>query len=59
MIAADIFSGVGAPGNSFTPLTARVSKDYTEIMSIRDTAQSWKIALFLLLVTLPQVLVLG
>jgi uncharacterized membrane protein YraQ (UPF0718 family) len=58
-IAADLLNRAGAPGNSFTFLMAGVSTDYTEIMSIRDTTASWKIALFLPLVTLPQVLVLG
>ena len=49
----------GAPGNSFTFLMAGVATDYTEIMSIRDTTHSWKIALFLPLITLPQIIVLG
>jgi hypothetical protein len=48
-----------APGNSFTFLMAGVSTDYTEIMSIRDTTASWKIALFLPLVTLPQIMLIG
>ena len=58
-IAADLMNRAQAPGNAFTFLMAGVSTDYTEIMSIRDTTQSWKIALFLPLVTLPQILVLG
>ena len=58
-IAADLMNRAGAPGNSFTFLMAGVATDYTEIMSIRDTTQSWKIALFLRLVTLPQVLLVG
>lgn len=58
-VAADLMNRAGAPGNAFTFLMAGVSTDYTEIMSIRDTMQSWKIALFLPLVTLPQVLVIG
>lgn len=58
-IAADLMTRAAAPGNSFTFLMAGVSTDYTEVMSIRDTTKSWKIALFLPLVTLPQVLVLG
>ena len=48
-----------APGNSFTFLMAGVSTDYTEIMSIRDTTASWKIALFLPLVSVPQIMILG
>ncbi len=58
-IAADIMTRAHAPGNSFTFLMAGVSTDYTEVMSIKDTMKSWKIALFLPLVTLPQILVLG
>lgn len=58
-VAADIMNRAGAPGNSFAFLMAGVSTDYTEIMSIRETTASWKIALFLPLVTLPQVLVIA
>jgi uncharacterized membrane protein YraQ (UPF0718 family) len=58
-VAADIMNRAGAPGNAFTFLMAGVATDYTEIMSIRDTTASWKIALFLPLVTLPQVLAIG
>jgi uncharacterized protein len=58
-IAADLLTRAGAPGNSFTFLMAGVSTDYTEVMVLKDTTKSWKIALFLPLITLPQVLVLG
>lgn len=58
-IAADLMTRANAPGNSFTFLMAGVSTDYTEVMSIRDTMNSWKIALFLPLVTLPQILILA
>lgn len=58
-IAADIFNRAQAPGNSFTFLMAGVSTDYTEIMSIRDTMKSWKIALALPLISLPQILCIG
>jgi uncharacterized membrane protein YraQ (UPF0718 family) len=58
-LAADIMNRAGAPGNGFTFLMAGVATDYTEIMSIRDTTASWKIALFLPLVSLPQILLLG
>lgn len=58
-IAADIFNRAQAPGNSFAFLMAGVSTDYTEIMSIKDTTRSWKVAFALPLVTLPQVIVLG
>lgn len=58
-IAADLMTRAGAPGNTFTFLMAGVATDYTEIMTIRDTARSWKVALALPLITIPQVLVLG
>ncbi|TXS96002.1 ATPase [Parahaliea maris] len=58
-IAADLMNRAGAPGNAFTFLMAGVATDYTEIMSIRDTTRSWKIALFLPLVTVPQVMLIG
>lgn len=55
-IAADILNRANAPGNSFAFLMTGVSTDYTEIMSLKDTTKSWKIALFLPLITLPQVI---
>ena len=58
-IAADLMNRAGAPGNAFTFLMAGVATDYTEVMSIRDTTHSWKIALFLPLVAVPQVMVIG
>ena len=58
-LAADLVSRAGAPGNAFVFLMAGVSTDYTEIMSLKDTTKSWKIALFLPLVTVPQILVVG
>ena len=58
-IAADLMNRANAPGNAFTFLMAGVATDYTEVMSIRDTTRSWKIALFLPLITVPQVMVIG
>ena len=58
-IAADLLTRAAAPGNGFTFLMAGVATDYTEVMVIKDTTRSWKIALFLPLITLPQVLVIG
>jgi uncharacterized membrane protein YraQ (UPF0718 family) len=58
-IAADLMNRAAAPGNAFTFLMAGVSTDYTEIMSIRDTTASWKIALYLPLVSLPQILIIA
>jgi uncharacterized membrane protein YraQ (UPF0718 family) len=58
-IAAEILTRAAAPGNAFTFLMAGVSTDYTEILILREVTKSWKIALWLPLVTVPQVLVLG
>ena len=58
-IAADLVNRAGAPGNGFVFLMAGVATDYTEIMSIKDTTKSWKIALFLPLITVPQVILIG
>lgn len=58
-IAADLLTRAGAPGNSFAFLMAGVSTDYTEIMALKETTGSWKIALFLPLVTLPQIFILS
>jgi uncharacterized protein len=58
-IAADLMNRALAPGNAFTFMMAGVSTDYTEIMVLKDTTKSWKIALFLPLITLPQILVVG
>lgn len=58
-LAADLMNRASAPGNSFTFLMAGVSTDYTEILSLKETAKSWKIALFLPLITVPQVLIIG
>jgi uncharacterized membrane protein YraQ (UPF0718 family) len=54
-----LMNRAAAPGNSFTFLMAGVATDYTELMSIKDTTKSWKIALFLPLVAVPQVMLLG
>ena len=58
-IAADLMNRAAAPGNAFTFLMAGVATDYTEVMTLRDTTRSWKIALALPLVTLPQVILIG
>lgn len=58
-IAADLMNRARAPGNSFLFLMAGVATDYTEIMVIKDTMKSWKTALFLPLIVLPQVLVVA
>ncbi len=58
-IAADIVNRAGAPGNGFAFLMAGVSTDYTEIMVMKDTTRSWKIALFIPLISLPQVITIA
>jgi uncharacterized membrane protein YraQ (UPF0718 family) len=58
-IAADLLTRAEAPGNSFAFLMTGVATDYTEIMVLKDTTKSWKIALFLPLLTVPQVLIIA
>lgn len=58
-IAADLLNRALAPGNAFTFMMAGVSTDYTEILVLKDVTKSWKISLFLPLITLPQILVVG
>ena len=58
-IAGDLFSRAQAPGNSFAFLMAGVSTDYTEIMVLKSTTGQWKAALFLPLLTLPQILAIA
>lgn len=58
-IASEIINGANAPGNGFTFLMAGVATDYTEIMVVREFSKSWKIALSLPLITVPQVILLG
>ena len=55
-VAADLLTRANAPGNSFAFLMTGVSTDYTEIMVLKQTTKSWKIALFLPLLTVPQVI---
>ncbi|MBR9912856.1 MAG: ATPase [Gammaproteobacteria bacterium] len=58
-IAADLLTRANAPGNSFAFMMTGVATDYTEVMVLKDTTSSWKIALFLPLVTVPQVIVIA
>lgn len=58
-IAADLMNRADAPGNSFAFLMTGVATDYTEVMVIKDTMKSWKTALFLPLLTVPQVIVVA
>lgn len=58
-IASEIVTNAKAPGNGFTFLMAGVATDYTEFMAIREFTSSWKIALAIPLITVPQVLLIG
>lgn len=58
-VAGDLLTRAGAPGNGFTFLMAGVATDYTEIMILREATKTWRIPLFLPLVTLPQILIVG
>ena len=58
-VAADLLTRAKAPGNGFAFLMGGVSTDYTEIMVLKESTKSWKIALFLPLITLPQILVIA
>ena len=58
-VAADLLTRANAPGNSFTFLMTGVSTDYTEIMVLKETTGAWKTALFLPLITVPQVILMG
>jgi len=46
-------------GNGFAFFNGQVATDYTEIMSLRETTRSWKIALCSPLITVPQVVLLS
>lgn len=58
-IAADLLTRANAPGNSFAFIMGGVATDYTEVMVIKGTMHSWKTALFLPLLTIPQVVVVA
>ena len=58
-ISADLVTRGQSPGNGFAFLMTGVATDYTEIMVLKDVTRSWKIALFLPLVCVPQVVVIA
>jgi uncharacterized protein len=58
-VAADLLTRAMAPGNAFTFLMAGAATDYTEVMVLRETTKSWKAALALPLLTVPQVLLVA
>lgn len=58
-IAADLLHRASAPGNGFAFLMAGAATDYTEVLALRETTRSWKIALLLPALTVPQVVLIG
>ncbi len=58
-IAGDLLNRAAAPGNAFAFLMTGVATDYTEILVIRETMRSWKIAILLPAITIPQILLIG
>ena len=54
-IAAYLVTREQAPSNGFAFLMTGVATDYTEIISLKEATGSWKVALFLPLITVPQV----
>jgi uncharacterized protein len=58
-LAADLVRVAHAPGNAFIFLMAGVATDFTEFMALRETTKSWKIALFVPLLTVPQIVLFG
>ena len=58
-IASDMLTRAKAPGNGFLFLMAGVSTDYTEVMVLKSATRSWRIALLLPAITVPQIIVLA
>jgi uncharacterized membrane protein YraQ (UPF0718 family) len=58
-VGAELVTRAGAPGNGFVFLMAGVSTDYTEMLVLREATKSWKIAFFLPLITVPQIIFIG
>ena len=58
-IGADLVTRAEAPGNGFAFLMTGVATDYTEIMILKETTDSWKFALFLPFVCVPQVIIIS
>ena len=58
-IAADILRLGRAPGNGFMFLMSGVATDYTELLGLKERTKSWKIALALPIITVPQTIVIA
>ena len=58
-LASDLLTRAGAPGNGFAFLMAGAATDYTEILALRETTKSWKLALALPLLATPQILIVA
>ncbi|MBG69339.1 MAG: ATPase [Roseibacillus sp.] len=58
-LASDLLTRAGAPGNGFAFLMAGAATDYTEILALRETTKSWKLAFALPLLASPQILIVA
>tara|TARA_B100001989_G_scaffold247755_1_gene220400 strand:+ start:681 stop:1769 length:1089 start_codon:yes stop_codon:yes gene_type:complete len=58
-IAGELTKIAAAPGNGFAFLMSGVATDYTEILVVREFTRSWKVALCIPLITVPQIIFLG
>ena len=58
-IAGDLARRAGAPGNAFAFLMAGVATDVTELIILKNLARSWRFALALPALTVPQIVLLG
>ena len=54
-LVADLVMRAAAPGNGFVFPSGGVATDYAEMMSLKDTKQSWKLALMLPAMPLPRI----
>jgi len=58
-LASDLLTRAAAPGNGFAFLMAGVATDYTEILAVRESTRSWKVALLLPALTVPQIVLIA
>ena len=58
-LATEINKIGNAQGNAFTFLMAGVATDTSEILTLRGSTKSWRIAFCLPLITIPQILLIG
>lgn len=58
-VASQILNIAGAKGNAFAVLMGGVATDYTEFVILRDMTSSIKIPILLMVITIPQIIVIG